>query len=185
MFNIRTPYYDNQYKALVTMSSADIKDNILHPYKYNLSSGNTSLELWNKGNTATSANNNTTFKTIYSPSPANYAEPKSASFTGFTISGGNTSSGGFNVSGSFNRGWNFYCQPNYTGNTIFFYTLGNRYYGSGGLASVNDLGLYRTIGPASSTTTMYLSFNYSTVWPINNAYEGHRAYGMSLRLVLE
>ena len=90
---------------------------------FNVSSGNESLELWNKGNTATALNNNSINKTIYSPSLQNYSEPKSAAYTGFTIS---------NVSGSYNKGWNFYCQINNIGPTIFMAALGYRLYNSGG-----------------------------------------------------
>ena len=168
---------------------------ILHPNIFyfildsNWSSTN-NLEYWNKGNTATTVNNNTVYKTIYSPSPSSFSEPKPAAFTGFTSSGGNQSSG-FNVSGPFNKGWNFYCQPNSTGGTIFFSALGFRdaYSGrantssGGAVVFVSGSGVYWSTGP-SSTPTYALDLNiYSgSVCPQNADF---RSYGFTISPALE
>ena len=70
------------------------------------------------------ASKNKVYKTIYSPSPTSYVEPRTAAFTGFTTNGGYTTSiSDFNVNSSFNNGWNFYCQTNHQGGTIFFSAL--------------------------------------------------------------
>lgn len=149
-----------------------------------------SLEYWNKGNIATTVNNNTVYKTIYSPSPTSYVEPKSAVFTGFTSSGGN-SSGGFNVSGSFAKGWNFYCQPNFAGNTIIFSALGIRdsYSGrvnaitGGTIFGLGGSGLYWSAGPSGTSTYVRLiDFASDHVNPQNI---DRRDYGVTLRSVSE
>ena len=53
-----------------------------------------SYQFWNKNfTTAVGINNEETIKTIYSPSPSGFVEPKTAAFTGFTSTGGNTKIG--------------------------------------------------------------------------------------------
>ena len=168
---------------------------ILHPNTFYINnadgwSSNYKYDFWNYGNTDVSNNNNPVKKTIYSPSPTDYAEPKTAAFTGFTLSGGSATSG-FNVSGSFSKGWYFYCQPNFTGTTIFFYGIGFRdvYSGrvnlstTGSVAKVNTYGGYWTAGPGSNATLAHnLDFDSGGIDP---QYEFFRAYGMSVRSVAE
>lgn len=157
---------------MVAISSSLIKDIILHPNMFNVSSGNESLELWNKGNTATTLNNNSVNKTIYSPSPQNYSEPKSAAYTGFTIS---------NVSGSYNKGWNFYCQINNIGPTIFMAALGYRLYNSGGITNVGITGHYWSTGTSSGSYGHYVDFNSTRVIQ----YDSFRSHGLFLRPAYE
>ena len=149
-----------------------------------------SLEYWNKGNTVTTVNNNTVYKTIYTPSPSSFSEAKTAVFTGFTSSGGNQSSG-FNVSGGFNKGWNFYCQPNATGGTTFFSALGFRDVFSGrvntsnggAVVFVSGNGYSWSAGPSSTSTyARFLHFYSGGVYP---QYEIGRAYGFAVRPVSE
>jgi hypothetical protein len=147
---------------------------------------NSSLEYWNKGNTATSANNNAVSKTIYSPSPSYFVEPNTAAFTGFTSSGGNSSSG-LNVNGSYNNGFNFFCYPNNQGSTIFIPGLGFRdvYSGrvnvstSGSIFYTSTNGRYWTSGPSSaSKQALSLDFVYNFVYTQGGNYIGD---GMSLQ----
>ena len=70
-------------------------------------------------------NNDATLKTIYSPSPSGFVEPKTAAFTGFTSTGGKaTSLSQFNISGSSNKGYNFYTNGWKNGALIFIPALG-------------------------------------------------------------
>ena len=157
---------------------------ILHPniYYFILDaswSAVNSLEYWNKGNTATTVNNNTVHKTIYSPSPSSFSEPKTAAFTGFTSSGGNQTSG-FNVNGGFNKGWNFYCQPNATGGTIYFSALGFRDVVSahtntsnaGSLSSVGVIGLYWSAGTSDTPKAYGMSYSSGDVYAQSLLYGG-------------
>ena len=152
------------------------------------------LEYWNKGNITTTANSNTVYKTIYSPSPTGYIEPKSIAFTGFTTTGENTvNSGQYNVSGAFNKGWNFYSLPNFQGSTIFFSTLGLRDVTSSRVSTVTAGmptsiyidGSYWTANPSSLHSKARVfsgQGNNNGVYPLG---ENYRGYGMSLRSVLE
>ena len=158
---------------------------ILHPNIYYIGdswSSVNSLEYWNKGNTVTTNNNNPVYKTLYSPSPTGFVEPKTAAFTGFTSSGGNQTSG-FNVSGSFNKGWNFYCQPNATGGTVFFSSLGYRAYNTGAVAYVSGYGVYWSAGPSGTPTfARLLDILPGYVYPQD---EYSRASGFSVRSASE
>ena len=158
--------------------------------KYNTGADN--YELWNKGNVVTTYNNNTVYKTIYSPSPSLFIEPHIAAFTGFTTTGGNTNNvGQFCVSGPFSRGWYLYCQPNSSGSTIFWWATGYRDVFSGRVnnntgGSLNFIltdGLYWVAGP--STTLQYarfFGFNSGAVYPQN---ENARCFGFEIQSVYE
>lgn len=165
---------------------------ILHPnifyFVLNASwSSYNSSEFWNKGNTDVTVNNNPVKKTIYSPSPTGYAEPKTATFTGFITTTGayTTNSSEYNVSGGFNKGWNFYCQPKFQGNTIFFSALGIRdVYSSrvntsnAGVVMVGD-GDFWSAGPSgTSSYARDLAFNSGCLLTQN---ELGRAYGCTIR----
>ncbi len=192
MGNINKPYYDNQYSVFSRQSGA-VATNvaILHPniFYFVLDaswSSDNKFDFWNKDNTVGTNNNNTVKKTIYSPSPTSFSEPKTAAFTGFTSSGSYQSSG-FNVSGGFNKGWNFYSQLNFQGNTVFFSALGFRDVNSGrvntsnggDVAYVSSNGVYWSAGPSGlGIYARYLYFHSSYVSPQN---ENSRAYGFSIR----
>ena len=185
MGNVDKPYYDNQYRFTITSGAVTTNTAIIHPNIYYVGdswSSTNKYDYWNYGNTVTTNNNNPVYKTIYSPSPTGFAEPKTAAFTGFTSSGGNQTSG-FNVSGSFNKGWNFYCQPNATGSTVFFSALGYRVYNTGAVADVSGSGNYWSAGPSSTSSyARYLRFLSGSVGP---QYEYNRAYGFSVRSASE
>ena len=149
------------------------------------------MEYWNKGNTSTALNNNTVYKTIYSTSPTGYSEPQSAVFTGFinTKDAYTSNSNLFNKNSSFNKGWNFYSQPNFTGNTVFFAALGVRdvYSGwinasSGGtLISVGVWGTYLLSGLGPNYNVRYLIFSTDYIYP----QIGYIGYGSAIRPVSE
>ena len=169
--DVNKPYYDNQYITTQTISSSMIKDMTLFPYEYNTSDayGDYSLELWNKGNKETKNNNNTVYKTIYDPAPSDYIEPKPAAFSGFTISGG------------WNEGWNFYCQYNSIGETVFCPAMGYRF--NGPVTLVRGHGSIWTAGPSGSNTARYLAFNPSAMY---TSYPGSsKIYGFTVRPVLK
>ena len=186
MGNIDKPYYDNQYKAFMNSSGA-VSTNIaiLHPNIFyfiqeaNWCSDN-SLEFWNKGNTATSVNNNQINKTIYSPSPSNFVEPKSAAYTGFTPS---------NISGSYNNGYYLFTNPDGTGQTIYFPALGYRDVATwrvgsncGIISNIFTEGYYWSAGPYSTTHSR------GFVIMSNNRVEQAllaTSYGLPLRPVLQ
>ncbi len=190
--NVDKPSYDNTYTAFSSQYGT-VATNIAiqHPnifyYVLNASwSSSNSLEYWNRGNTATAANNYYVNKTIYSPSPTGYVEPKSAAFTGFTIGGSNTqNSSQYNVNGKYNKGWNFYCLPNYQGSNLLFLALGLRniatwdsnVYSTPGYVNCSP-GLYWTSGPApTSTLALDLTFHEGMVYPTDAYY---RATGCTL-----
>ncbi len=154
------------------------------------SNSNNSIEYWNKGNASTSINNNKVYKTIYSPSPTSYVEPRTAAFTGFTTNGGYTTSiSDFNVNSSFNNGWNFYCQTNHQGGTIFFSALGFRDVNSsrqgtttsGSIGYTNICVYYWASEPALSVTN-YLCFYLNYGFP---HFEYYMSTGFPMRSVSE
>ena len=144
-------------------------------------------DYWNKNFTSDPGiTNAATAKTIYSPSPSGFVEPKTAAFTGFTSTGGNTTnSGQFNVSGIWNRGWNFYTNGWKTGNTIFFDALGYRETNNGATGAVVYVGEYGycwSAGASSPSYGRYLSFYSGRVSPQDTDL---RSYGFSVRPVKE
>ena len=198
MGNIDKPYYDNQYPVF-TNSYGAVATNvaILHPniFYFVLDaswSADNKYDFWNKNYTDATVNNYEVKKTIYSPSPTGYAEPKTAAFIGFTTTRNNSGTASeFNVSGGFNKGWNFYCQPKFQGNTIFFSALGFRdvYSGRvntsnpGAVADVSGSGNDWSAGPSSASTyARNLGFYSGGVRPQN---EGYRAFGLAVRSASE
>ena len=163
-----TPYYDNQYPILNISGAVATNIAILHPNIFYLSTNWSSInksDFWNFGNADVTVNNNLVNKTIYSPSPIGFSEPKTAAFTGFTTTGGiTTNASQFNVSGAFNKGWNFYCQPMFQGNTIFFPSLGLRWYADGYLQRIEKKeGYYWSAGPTDATTAYLLAFDSGSI----------------------
>ncbi len=151
---------------------SNISDVILHPNIFNTSRSNVSLELWNRGNTVTTVYNNIIHKTIYSSSPSNYLEPKSAAYTGCT------------ASGTYNNGWNLYCSPNSQGSTVFFAALGNRTPNAGTIVDIGSGGggFYWLAGPNDASHAYYMDFRSNYVY---TNYINTRAYGFSLRSTSE
>ena len=146
-----------------------------------------SYQFWNKNFTSDPGiTNAATAKTIYSPSPSGYVEPKTAAFTGFTSTGGtSTNSRQFNVSGIWNRGWNFYTNGWKTGSTIFFDALGYRdtYNGAtGAVVGVGGEGDFWASGASTASYGRYLYFRSGLVYP---QYTSNRSYGFPVRSVKE
>ena len=144
-------------------------------------------DYWNKNFTSDPGITNAAIaKTIYSPSPSGYVEPKTAAFTGFTLTGGNTTNGDqYNVSGSFNKGWNFYTNGWRMGSTIFFEALGYRdtYNNAAGVIVVVGIGgNYWLSGPSSTSYARFLSFYSNFVDP---QFLYSRSYGFVVRPVKE
>ncbi len=153
-------------------------------YRHDDWNSSSSLELWNKGNTATTVNNNKVYKTIYSPSPSTFVEPKSAAFSSFTTTGTtSTSSAQYNISGIWQTGYNFYSYPSFSGSTIFFYGLGDRSWSGLVIQSVNSNGggIY-TSGCSSLSSAYYLYYRPTDVSP---SYSGGKAFAFNMRSVSE
>ena len=152
-----------------------------------------SYQFWNKNFTgAVGMNNDETLKTIYSPSPSGFVEPKTAAFTGFTSTGGNTNNvSQFNVSGSFNKGWNLYTNGWKTGDIIFINALlgyrdcykdnsipeGNIY-----KANTQNENYYWTVGSSKTTLGYSLAILHKLIFPQNDDY---KSYGFNVLSVVE
>lgn len=192
------PYYDNQYKGFLS-SNGTVATNVAiqHPniYYFVLDaswSSTNSLEFWSYKNSVTTVNNNKIYKTIYSPSPTGYVEPQTGSFTGFTTTGGNSlTTSQFNISGGFSKGFNFFCNLNFTGATISFSALGFREaisaretISTGGiLIGIGLGGNYWSSGPSSTgVNARSFDFNPTLVSPQTDIC---RDYGFSLRSISE
>ena len=150
MGNIDKPYYDNQNLWNIMGQISQMYMGISTPFTMYVANGNwcgqNNTELWNKGNTLYTMNNNTVYKTIYDPLPFNYKLPCPAAFSGF-------SSG----SSGYNKGNYFY--TGIGGNTIFIPSIGDRTYADGSIQEYDLVGDYLTSGPANSNHSIFL---YST-----------------------
>ena len=145
-------------------------------------------DYWNINFTsAASVNNNGIIKTIYDPSPTDFALPKTAAFTGFTTTGDNTTNPAqYNVSNSFNKGWNIYTDEN-KNNTISFISFGIRdvfsgRIGNGDVVLVGEEGDYWTAGASSTLEGRRLYFYSGCMQPQQT---GGRSFGFSIRSVTE
>ena len=186
------PYYDNQSQWLRINSYASTGQAIQAPFTFyyvrdNDWSESHNWDYWNKNFTsAVGVNNDATLKTIYSPSPSGFVEPKTAAFTGFTSTGAYANnSSQFNVSGIWNRGWNFYTNGWKTGSTIFFDGLGFRdTYGgaTGAVVQVGGAGHFWASGASSASIGRGFGI-YSGY--VNPQHAGVRSYGFSVRSVKE
>jgi hypothetical protein len=190
--SVDKPFYDNQrvwqkisgYQATATA----IQNPFTFYYKNNDDwSSSHSYQYWNKNYTAAASVSNTaTLKTIYSPSPSGFVEPKTAAFTGFTSTGANTTnSSQFNVNSTWNDGWSFYTNGWKTGSTIFFNAFGYRSTynnGTGVISSFYGGGEFWACGAASVSLGRNLYFLSNRVDPQNR---GGRSYGNSVWSVKE
>ena len=188
------PFYDNQRPWQKIRTQVSIGTAIQSPFTFycNESDWNSShsYQFWNKNFTAaTGVNNTATIKTIYSPSPSGYVEPKTAAFTGFTSTGGNVvNANQFNVNGAWDKGLNFYTNGWKTGGTIFLAALGfrdiylNRPTANGEIGGANDSGLYWTAGARTTTFGRFFYFYTGGLYPDNGDY---RSAGFTCRSVME
>ena len=169
------------------LNTADIKEYIRNPHKYNIKSDMDGryLNLWSTDNERTDANDEVVIKSVYDPSPVGYSLPASNAFTGFTTTGGNVGDDStpvtpeqrakFNVKDDFNKGWYFYTKPNKQGETLFFPACGFR---SSSLYRVPTHGDYWVAGPDSRNYGRDLYFCSYHVRPLSSS---NRTYGLSVR----
>ena len=168
-----------------TINTMNIEDYIKNPYAFNINvfMDHQYHNLWSANNNVSDVNTTRPVKTVYDPSPAGFCLPPSGAFTGFTTSGENTGSASeFNVDGAFDNGWNFFCDLNKTGETIFFPALGYRSNVSGTPNYIGSLGSYWPAVSHSGNTGWYMEFSTSYVLPSNN---NPRGQGFSVRSVKE
>ena len=128
-------------------------------------------------------------KSVYDPCPPGFCLPPNGAFTGFTITGGNSSDlSESNVSGPFNKGWHFrtVLAGESGGETIFFPILGYRET-DGMLILVGSYVYYWSIVPYNLEYSgpgfgcpMFLNFNF-----VNPLLYNHRSFGYVLRPVAE
>ena len=172
-----------------TISETSIQMYIKNPYAFCTIYGMDGQyrNLWSANNNVTGINTNPVVKTVYDPSLAGFCLPSSGAFTGFTTTGNTTSTvTEFNVSGAWASGWNFYCNTNGTGETIFFPVSSPRYYTHGAPFIVGSGYYCWSAGSGTDNnngTGCSLSFQRSRVDPQGTAF--HRNYGFSVRPVKE
>ena len=128
-------------------------------------------------------------KSVYDPCPPGFCLPPNGAFTGFTITGRNSSDPSeSNVSGPFNKGWHFrtVLAGESGGETIFFPILGYRET-DGMLLLVGSYVYYWSIVPYNLEysgpgfgCSMFLNFNFVVPLLYN-----HRSFGYVLRPVAE
>ena len=183
-------FYDNQRDWIRSGSQVSTATAIQAPFSFYYVkdsdwSTNHGYNKWNINFTGAAGVNNTAIiKTIYDPSITGYTLPKTAAFTNFSSTGGNTTnSSQYNVS-SFDDGWNFYTSNWKSGATIYFPALGFRetYNKSGLLTGVGGCGSFWTSGASSTSYARYLSFYSTRVGP---QYTNSRSYGFSIFPVKE
>ena len=174
--NTSKPIYGS-YTAVNNTSTTNIAATIRSPYSFNTSNGNSSLELWNVGNTSTTVNVDPVIKSIYDPSPAGFHVPCSGAFQGWNESG---RSYWLNTTGKWGR-YFYQLGPN-TGDAIFFPALGY---------SNNAKSFYRVgtdtecwvATPYSTSNGLNLEAKSNAVYPDDGSWS--RYYGFSVRPVIE
>ena len=188
-------FYDNQREWIKTNLQVSTSEAIKQPFTYFFERDNDwslshNYDYWNKNFTSGVGLTNTeTKKTIFDPSISNYVLPKTSAFTGFTRNGYSTSNtDDYNTNGQFQKGWNFYKNGWHNGETIFFEALGyrdvwtQRSTGIGEVIYVGKRGCYSSVG---ATGTVYNNYFDFTVERLNTEYDNYRAYGISVRPVIE
>ena len=199
--NVDKPFYDKQKNWTKTNSQVTTATAIQNPFTfyYNTKNEDWSLshnyDYWNKNFTSavSSVNNAATIKTIYDPSISGFVLPKTAAFTGFTSTGGNTTNfSEYNVYGSFDNGWNFFTDGWKAGGTIFFEALGfrdaykQRSTYTGELLYVDYCARVWSVGANSTQTAYNFNFNHSAeTISVNPLDTSIRSIGFSVRSVLE
>lgn len=186
--NYDKPFYDNKRPWQRIASQVSTYVAIQNPFTfYTVSNGDWSTthnwDYWNINfQSATSINNTPTKKTIYDPSVSRFCIPRTATFTGISLTGSNTTDGGqFNVSGGFNKGWNFFTGVN--SSTIFFDAFGYRDIFNGAIVvRVGEEGDFWESGAYSVSNGLFFFFHSSGLYP---QWSNCRSYGLSVRSALE
>ena len=164
-------------------AQAPIATSILNPSTFYYGRNNwcnqTSNELWNVSNTATSVNFNSVTKSVYDPSPAGFRLPETAAFTGFTVKGENVS-----ISSSKGTWSSSTYGCTFTTNSVktYWQACGLRSDASGSLINIGSNGWYWSAGPESNDYGRCLQFYSSRVKPQSSRL---RATGCSVRPVSE
>ena len=134
-------------------------------------------------------NNTATKKTVYDPSMTGFVLPKTAAFTGFTYTGGNTSnSNELNVSGSFNKGWNYYTNGWKSGGLFFMIapgyrdTASSRTTGLGLILDVGNVADFWNVGASSYIKARGLGFIKTVTNPQGEYF---RSYGYCIYVILD
>jgi hypothetical protein len=143
--NVDKAYYNNSLTWAITKYQPSIGEMTQNPFTfYNFNASYSAKaqyhNLWDNHRANMNDDNDTiVVKTIYDPSPLGYHLPPGNAFTGWTTTGEMTrNSDEFNVEGNWNYGWNFYCEPNRSGNTFFLFAVGSRPTGAGYIAGYNE-----------------------------------------------
>ena len=184
------PYYDNQrawqrisgYQATATAIQNPFT---IYYMKDKDWSDTHSYQFWNKNFTDDPGiTNASTLKTIYSPSPSGYMEPKAAAFTSFTSTGDNTGNQNqFNITGGFNKGWSFYTNGWKTGDVFFIPCIGYRSHGNGEIIDAYTSSDFWTNAAKSTSQGRSLGINrLAAIHP--QSYES-RAYALPIIMVKE
>ncbi|WP_333616732.1 fimbrillin family protein, partial [Bacteroides pyogenes] len=122
--------------------------------------------LWSMNNTETGFNDSEVVKTIYDPCPVGFKMPPSNVFTGFTLTGRETSSPAeLRVSGLWNNGWYFKGKAG-SSQSLYFPAVGYRNYANGYQQDEKEEGRYWTAIPAENGRGCALKFTESTINPI-------------------
>ena len=180
---------ENQYKFAYKghgqeLNTDDIKEYIRNPHKFNIKQemDEKYYNLWSTNNDRTDANDDVVIKTIYDPSPVGFTIPAVNAFTGFTITGDNSSNTTeFNVKGNYDKGWYFYTKPNKQGNTIFFPACGVRESDSGSVILFEGT-IYWVAGIDSIDYGSWLGFNHEEIVPLS---QSDRSGGFAVRCAAE
>ena len=164
-------YHDNQREWKRIASQVSTGTAVQSPFTfYCVKNNDWSLshnwDYWNINFTNASGVDNTEIsKTIYDPSVSGFCLLRTAAFTGFTTTGGNTNVlSQFNVSGSWNHGWNFLTGLQNNG-TIFIEALGYKGNATGGiLIGVGSEAPLWTSGACSVVNSRALGLNHNDVF---------------------
>ena len=192
--NVEKPIYDNskewqivRINSYVSTGTA-IQNPFIYYYKKSDDWSSThDRDYWNINFTSavSSVSNMPTVKTVYDPSVSGFSLPRTAAFTGFTTTGGNTSnSSQFNVSGNFNEGWNFLTGVN--SGTIFFEALGYRESSNSNYGTIVYVGIEGDFWSSGTTSTLINEWGmYFTANNINNQSNPQRSFGFNVRSAAE
>lgn len=167
---------------------------ILEPYRMVRCNGFVgALNAWDADNAAFSTDSRV-LKTVYDPCPPGFCVPRLNAFTGFTISGVNSSSssdilGDFiEADGAAGRpaGWLFTTTGTNTNKTMFFGLTGMRSGFTGATVSLGDRGYFWTAGRYQNEANLaYAESGFLTRPRVDPMYNVPFSHAMTVRPVLE
>lgn len=135
------------------------------------------FNLWSANNNTYVANDNPVVKTIYDPCPVGFELPSRNAFTGFGTTREKRQRAA-EINGTWDstrKGWNFYTQPNKTGQQIFFPASGRRAFANGNNRpfDVGSKGFFWSAGPSDRINGGHLEFSSYEVWLLGNYLRPH------------